>query len=101
MNRLLDRFPREEMHSPGADLDYGFDWTEEGYLEAGETIASQAWVVPAGLTTSNPAITGSATVTSTKIKGGDYGRDYLCINSIVTSSGRGDSRSLMLRCRYY
>lgn len=86
-------------HAPGADLDYGFDWRENKWLETGETVTNSVWTVqPAGVTLTRQQIVQDA-VTSVFAAGGTNGRQYVLTNTITTSKGRTDSRTIRLNCR--
>jgi len=83
------------LHSPGAALDYGLQWS--GWLAAGETITASGWAVTSPLALTGPMIAGSTT--STFVSGSSVvGSEYILTNTITTSSGRTDSRSLRLLC---
>lgn len=85
-------------HAPGADLDYGFDWATNGWLEDGEIVTTSTWSVqPAGITLSRQQIAQDA-ITSVFAAGGVQGRRYLLTNTITTSAGRKDSRNITLDC---
>ena len=87
-------------HAPGADLDYGFDWKTNGWLEVGETITASNWSVqPAGITLTRPQIV-QGTVTSVFAGGGVSGRRYVLTNTVTTSAGRTDSRTVNIDCKY-
>jgi len=89
------KIEKEFEHAPLAKLDYGFDWTL--WLEDAETITSSGWVVPADLVKSNEQnLTG---VTSVFVEGGVESTRYEIINSITTSMGRKDSRTITLFCK--
>jgi len=83
---------------PSAELDYGFDWLTDGWLATGETVITSTWTVPAGLTQITTGITGG-TITVVWIGGGTVGTDYTLVNRIVTSAGRTDERSIIIRVR--
>lgn len=86
-------------HAPGADLDYGFDWATNGWLEAGDKIVTSSWSVqPAGITLSRQQISQDA-ITSVFAAGGINARQYVLTNTITTSGGRTDSRSIRLSCK--
>jgi hypothetical protein len=77
---------------PSADLDYCVDWTP--WLQAGETIATSTWVVPAPLTQDGshaPSIAGGKT--TIWLTGGTAGQSYVVANHITTSQGRQDQRT--------
>jgi hypothetical protein len=54
--------------------------------------------VPSGLTQITAGITGG-TITVVWIGGGTVGTDYTLVNRIVTSAGRTDERSIIIRVR--
>jgi hypothetical protein len=85
-------------HAPGADLDYGFDWKANHWLEDGEMVIDSAWSVTGDIIMSRQQIDGGA-VTSVFVAGGKVGQTYKLINSIVTSSGRKDSRTITITCK--
>ena len=86
-------------HAPGADLDYGFDWRANGWLDIDETIQTSTWTVqPNSLLLSREQISQNA-VTSVFAAGGLVGRQYLLTNTIATSKGRVDNRTILLNCR--
>jgi hypothetical protein len=87
---------KEFEHSVGAKLDYGFNWQIEGWLEAGETIVNSVWDV-GNLTVSSPQ--NSGTITSVFVEGGVDKVRYKLTNSIITSVGRKDSRTIVLFCK--
>lgn len=82
---------KEFEHAPNAKLDYGFDWSM--YLSAGETIATSTWSADS-LTTSSPQMGDK--ITSVFVEGGVIGGNYNLTNSITTSVGRRDSRTLKI-----
>ncbi len=80
---------------PEAELDYGFKWGEF-WLASTETIISSTWDVPAGLTeVSNGIVVGGKT-TFVWVSGGTLKKTYTLTNTIQTSEGRKDSRSLFI-----
>ncbi len=85
-------------HAPGADLDYGFNWRENGWLETDETITSSIWSVqPDSIALSRHQILQES-ITSVFVGGGVIGRQYRLTNTIVTSQGRADNRTILLTC---
>ncbi|WIF20493.1 hypothetical protein SEA_JFLIX2_2 [Rhodococcus phage Jflix2] len=80
---------------PGAKLDYHFDWIR--WLEAGESITTSTFEVTAGLTVENTE--NVATNTTVWLSGGQRGQAYTITNRVVTSAGRIDERSAILRVR--
>jgi len=87
---------KEFEHSVGAKLDYGLNWQIEGWLEDGETIVESTWDV-GSLSASSPQ--NSGTITSILVEGGIDKSRYKLINSITTSVGRKDSRTIFLFCK--
>jgi len=85
---------KEFEHAPNAKLDYGFDWT--AWLASDETISTSTWTTDV-LTSSSPQITGK--VTSVFVEGGVVGTSYKIVNTITTSVGRIDSRTIRLSCK--
>jgi hypothetical protein len=77
---------------PQAKLDYAVDWS--AWLQAGETITTSTWTVPAGLSQITPAPSIAAGVTTIWLGGGTLGARYDVVNHIVTSQGREDDRTL-------
>lgn len=82
--------------SPNAKLDYGFDWQSKGWLASGETVITSTWET-GSLTASSPQNNG--TVTSVLVEGAVTGNSYKITNTIVTSVGRRDSRTITLSCK--
>ena len=85
---------KEFEHAPNAKLDYGFDWT--AWLASDETISTSTWNTDV-LTSSSPQITGK--VTSVFVEGGVVGTSYKIVNTVTTSVGRIDSRTIRLSCK--
>lgn len=80
-------------HAPGANLDYGFDWKSNGWLAEGETIETSTWSAP-GLTVTRQLHANG--ITAAFIAGGKKGNTYKVTNTITTSEGRTDSRTITL-----
>ena len=78
-----------------SDVDFSLDWTS--YLEAGEEVNASTWAPsdPAGLTIVTSAY--SATLTTVYVSGGVRGQVYRLRNTIGTTNGRSDDRSLTIR----
>jgi hypothetical protein len=87
---------KEFEHSVDAKLDYGFDWQKEGWLEVGETISTSTWNVGT-LSPSSPQNTG--TITSVFVEGAVLNARYKLVNTVTTSMGRRDSRTISLFCK--
>ena len=85
----------EIVHAPGAILDYAFNWTE--WLQQGETILTSAWVITPSLTLNNEQ--NQSGVTSVFVNGGAVNKIYYLTNTITTSVGRTDSRTIVLSCQ--
>lgn len=85
---------KEFEHAPNAKLDYGFDWT--AWLASDETISISTWTTDT-LTNSSPQIAGK--ITSVFVEGGVVGTSYKIVNTITTSVGRVDSRTIKLSCK--
>lgn len=77
---------------PNAKKDFGLDWSD--FLTTGETITLSTWEVPTGLTKHDDSI--SSAVCLVWISGGTAGQNYTITNSITTSGGRIDERSITL-----
>jgi hypothetical protein len=92
---MASKVEKEFEHAPLAKLDYGFDWTL--WLENTETISASSWEVPVDLIKSNEQ--NLAGVTSVFVEGGIVSKRYEIINSITTSVGRKDSRTITLFCK--
>lgn len=83
-------------HAVGANLDYGFNWGKN-WLEIGEAITGSVWDAPTGIVkASEQSING---VTSVFLSGLVEGSVYRVTNTINTSNGRTDSRTLILSCK--
>ena len=85
----------EFIHAPSAVLDYGFYW--EDWLEVGETISTSTWVVDSPLTKSSEQ--NSNNITSLFVTGGVVSKSYKLVNTITTSAGRTDARTIKLSCQ--
>lgn len=83
---------------PNAVLDYGVDWgvAFNSWL-AGETIASVAWTVPAGLTLTSQS--NSDTVAKVRLSGGTVGVTYAITCRITTNTGQIEDRSFRIIVR--
>lgn len=86
---MIDTFT----HAPGANLDYGFDWKSNGWLSTGETIETSSWTAPGLTLTRQQSANG---ITSVFVAGGKKGSTYKLTNTITTSDGRTDSRTIHL-----
>lgn len=77
---------------PDATLDYGFDWSD--WLAAGETIADSDWDIPAEIINEDEETGTDAT--KVWLSGGTAGTSYTITNTITTSAGRIDERSMLI-----
>ena len=83
------------LKAPGATKTYGFDWTS--WMSIGDTIASSAWVIDAGLTVVTED--NSTTHTSIQLSGGVAGQEYTVTNTITTATVADiEPRSFVLTC---
>ena len=78
---------------PQAVLNYSVDWSL--WLAAGDTIATSAWTVPAGLTLVSQS--NNATMATVVVSGGTVGVNYVITNHITTAASRQDDRSIVLQ----
>lgn len=85
----------EIVHAPGAILDYAFNWAE--WLQQGETIPTSVWSITPSLTLNNEQ--NQSGVTSVFVNGGVVNKIYYLTNTITTSVGRTDSRTIVLSCQ--
>lgn len=85
------------LKDPEALLDYAVDWGAE-YL-SGDALTSSSWSI-------SPVEAGGATiagsqfdllVATAQVTGGNPGKIYQVTNHVTTTSGREDSRSIILR----
>jgi hypothetical protein len=82
----------------GAILDYGFDWKSKGWLHTSETITTSTWVITGTDVTLGTPYNANG-VTTVFISGAALGKIYGLTNTIVTSEGRTDSRTLTISCK--
>lgn len=82
------------LKTPGSLVDYAVDWRQ--WLAPGETIATSSWQATPTLPLSGAAEAGG--IATTNVGGGAEGTTYRLTNSITTTGGRQDSRTLVLRC---
>lgn len=80
---------------PDDRKDYTIDWSK--WLEAGDTIASVAWVVDAGI--NNDAVAHTTTTATIYLSGGTAGVSYNVTCRITTSFGLIADQSFQVRCR--
>lgn len=96
------------LKDPAAILDWYFDWAaltnktgESDWLAGGETImAHTVTVAPAGeLVVASSAAINGATAVQVWLSGGAAGATYRVTCQVVTSAGRTDERSMMVKVR--
>lgn len=82
---------------PAEKLDFGFDWSTDGWLGATDTVSASSWSVsPSGPTLSGA--TNDTTSTMVYITGCTHGVIYSLTNQITTTVGRIGERTITLRC---
>lgn len=87
------------LKDPDATLPFAVDWSA-WLTNEGDTAASVAWLVPAGLTqVSNPAPTFASGKATVWLSGGTAGTDYLVTCRMTTTGGRVDDRSIRIQIR--
>lgn len=79
---------------PDEIKDYQINWSA---LLAGDTIATSAWTVPAGVTKDTD--TNTTTTTTIWFSGGTAGETYPCLNRITTAGGRSYDRTVKLKMK--
>ena len=80
---------------PNAVLDYTVDWEE--WLDT-DTISTSTWSVPSGITQDSES--ESTTTTTIWLSGGTDGFVYACKNTIVTTNGRTEERTIWITCQH-
>ena len=89
--------PQIFVKTPGASsIDYTINW-DDGYLTTGEELSTSSWVTSPSSTSF--AISNSAFTTATAtidLAGGIHGETYYIQNTVVTSGGRTDTRTLQI-----
>lgn len=76
---------------PSALLDYQINWAT--WLGS-DTITSSSWTVETGLT--KEAETDTTTTSTVWVSGGTAGESYEATNTIVTTAGRTDQRTITI-----
>jgi hypothetical protein len=79
---------------PGRYLDYVLDYS--CWLRSGETIATSTWSVPSPLSFVNPSILPGGQRVGVWLQGGTSGTVAQVKNTITTSQGRIDVRTVNL-----
>ena len=84
------------LKDPEAVLDYSVDWSAD-YLQVDELIATSAWAVdPAGELTVDDESDADG-VTTVWLSAGERRSTYVVTNTITTSEGRTEERSITIR----
>jgi hypothetical protein len=83
--------------SPAAVKDYSLSWAAR--LEAGEEIISSDWAVPPELTEITSYIDGTGAICTVWLSGGLDGTVYTLVNTIVTSRGVTDDKSIDIQVK--
>lgn len=78
---------------PDGKLPYGFDYSD--WLVDGDTLSASSWSVD-GTTISLSNSTFTDTITKVTVDGGVEGQQYLLVNSVVTSDGLEDDRTILM-----
>lgn len=79
---------------PNAELDYVMDWSE-WLTDISDTLASSDWTAETGITIESDSNT--TTRTTVWLSGGTANETYRVTNRIVTTGGRTDDRSILIR----
>ena len=89
---------------PGAVLDYKFDWKAlangsglSNWLGSAEVISSHTVTVDGGITKDSDSITDTSTSVTVWLSGGAAGQSYKATCRIVTSQGRTDERTIIIK----
>ena len=94
----------EAVVKEGAELDWGFNWKERGWLSEspGDVLDDAAWEISPStdVTLDNESLDADAGTTTTFVRGLTAGTDYLLTVTVtLLPSGRKDVRTMRLRCR--
>ena len=82
---------------PDAVLDYSFDWSNWLDDSGPETISSRTVTVETGLTKDSDSESNG--VVTVWLSGGISGKTYTVACEIVTSAGRTDERTMLIKVR--
>lgn len=83
-------------HDPDAKLDYSIDWTK--WLATGDAVQTSSWTVsPTGPSLTGNSVDAGGKITTIWFDGGEVGKRYVLTNSIVTTNGREDDRSITVK----
>lgn len=89
--------PQSWPHDPQAELDYSISWLD--WLASGETISTSSWAAEVGITIMSDAghlPSKTDTTTTVWLTGGTIGARYNVINTITTSAGRKEERTITM-----
>lgn len=95
----MNAYPLSIPKDPAAVEDYGVDWSDVLDSYGGDTIATSVWSVPSGITETTPPPSFTGPLTSIWLSGGTAGVDYDLVNTITTTGGRTNQRTLRIRVR--
>lgn len=80
-----------------APLTNGREGADSDWLGSGETISTHTVTVDTGITKDSDSITDSNTSVTVWLSGGTVGQKYRVNCKIVTSDGREEERSMMIK----
>lgn len=80
-----------------APLTNGQDGADSDWLASGETISSHTITADTGITVDSDSITDTNTSVTVWLSGGTIGQKYRINCNIVTSDGRTDERSMIIK----
>ena len=84
----------QAIKTPGSLVDFAVDWRQ--WLAPGESIATSSWSCTPALPLSAQGEAGG--IATTVVGGGVDGTTYRLTNSVTTTGGRQDSRTIVIRC---
>lgn len=82
------------LKDPSASIDFTINWAK--WLADGDAIAESEWDIPDGLTEVEEKRDHTDTTTTVWLQGGVAGEEYPVTNTITTSQGRVDQRTIFL-----
>lgn len=85
----------EYLKDPEAKLDYAVDWS--AWLQDGETITTSDWTVTGVTKSVSPAATVVGGKAIVWLEGGTVGTPASAKNTVTTSAGRTDERTITLQ----
>lgn len=88
--------PQSFIKTPSATIDFTINW-DDGYLTTGEFLSTSSWAIQPASTSFSINTEAYTTATATiDVMGGVQGQTYYLKNTIVTSAGRIDTRTLQV-----